>query len=90
MCHNKEKTIKITLEEDCIKQPFLKLYAKLKGKTNGINKPHADESGARYFEREMFRACPCALNNISSQNHIGRGFNEATISETICQTQGKS
>ena len=35
-------------EEDFIQQPFLKLYAKLKGHTNGIQKPHADESGTRW------------------------------------------
>ena len=39
------------LEEDFIKQPFLKLYAKLKGNTHGINKPHDDESGTRDFEQ---------------------------------------
>jgi hypothetical protein len=39
------------VDEDFIKQPFLKLYAKLKGNTNGINKPHADRSRARDFEQ---------------------------------------
>ena len=38
------------LEEDFVKQPFLKLYAKLKGHTHGITKPHADASGTRDFE----------------------------------------
>ena len=57
----KEKKVKIMLEEDFIKQPFLKRYAKLKGNTNGIKKPHADESRTRDFERDLFRACPCAL-----------------------------
>ena len=44
------------MEEDFIEQPFLKRYAKLKAHTNGINKakPHADESGTRYFEKDMF------------------------------------
>ena len=32
--HN--NTVKIMLDEDFIKQPFLKLYAKLEGNTNGI------------------------------------------------------
>ena len=34
-----------------MKKPFLKLYAKLKGSTNGIKKPHADESRTRDFEK---------------------------------------
>ena len=38
-------------EEDFVKQPFLKLYAKHTGNTNGIEKPHADESGTRDFEK---------------------------------------
>ena len=42
------------LEEDFIKQPFLKLYAKLKGNTNGIKQPLADESSARDFDKEFF------------------------------------
>ena len=52
MCLKKETNeVKIILEEDLIKQPFLKLYAKLKGNTNGIKTPHADESGTRVFEK---------------------------------------
>ena len=43
----KRKKVKIILEQDFIKQPFLKLYAKLKGNTHGIKQPHADESGTR-------------------------------------------
>ena len=38
------------LEEDFVKQPFQKLCAKHKGNTNGIQQPHADESGTRDFE----------------------------------------
>ena len=38
------------------RQGKARLYAKLEGNTNGINKPHADESRARDFEKEM---CPC-------------------------------
>ena len=45
--HNNTDTI--ILEEDFIKQQFLNLYAKLKGNTNGIKKPHAHESSAREF-----------------------------------------
>ena len=41
------------LEQDFVKQPCLKLYAKLKEHTNIIKKPHADESGARDFERDF-------------------------------------
>ena len=37
-------------EEDFVKQPFLKLYAKHRGNMNGIEQPHADESGTRDFE----------------------------------------
>ena len=48
------------LQEDFVKQPFPKLYAKLKEHANGIKKPHADESGTRDFERDLFRACPRA------------------------------
>ena len=72
--------VNITLEQDFIKQPFLKLYAKLKRNTNGINKPHADKSGAREFENRFICACPCALRKknkstshwkrISSSNHF--------------------
>ena len=43
--------VKIILEEDFIKPPFLKLHAKLKGNTHGIKQPHADESGTRDFEK---------------------------------------
>ena len=39
------------LEQDFIKQPFLKLYAKLKENTNGIKKPVADKCGAQDFEK---------------------------------------
>ena len=39
------------LDEDFIKQPFLKLYAKLKGHTNGMKTTDADESGPRDFEK---------------------------------------
>ena len=45
----KTNDVKIILEEDFIKQPFLKLYAKLKGNTHGIKRPHADERGTRHF-----------------------------------------
>ena len=45
----KKNEVNILLEEDFIKQPFLKLYAKRKGHTNGINKPHADEKWATGF-----------------------------------------
>ena len=41
------------LEQDFVKQPFLKLYAKLKEHTNGIKTPHADESGTRDFEGDV-------------------------------------
>ena len=58
--HNHTATT--TLDEDFIKQPFLKLYAKVKGNTHEIKKPHADESRTRDVERDLFRACPCALN----------------------------
>ena len=54
MCLKTNTKVKITLDKDFIKQPFLKLYAKLKGNTNGINKPHADESRPRDFEKDMF------------------------------------
>ena len=53
-CALNKKEANITLEEDFIKQPFLTLYAKLKGNTNGINKPHADESSARDFEKDIW------------------------------------
>ena len=49
--HN--NTDKIILEEDFIKQPLLKLYAKLKGNTHGIKKPHAHASGTRDFEKKI-------------------------------------
>ena len=49
------------LAQDFVKQPFLKLYAKLKESTDGIKKADADESGARDFENILFVACPCAL-----------------------------
>ena len=66
--HNK---VKIILEQDFIKQPFLKLYAKLKEHTNGINKPHADESRTRDFEKKRFvRACRCALKKENNKVKI--------------------
>ena len=46
----KNNKVEIILEEDFIEQPFLKLYAKLKGNTNGIKQPHADECRPRDFE----------------------------------------
>ena len=78
----KTNKVKIILEEDFIKQPFLKLYAKLKGNTNGINKPHADKSGTRDFEKHMFCCVSMCLKKeqirksesywrrISSSNHF--------------------
>ena len=42
------------MEKDFIQKPFLKLYATLKGNTNGIKKTHADESSARDFEKGDF------------------------------------
>ena len=53
MCLKQEKNnynVNIILEEEFIKQPFLHRYSKLKGNTNGIKTPHADESRARDFE----------------------------------------
>ena len=38
-------------EEDFVKQPLLTQYAKHKEHTNGIQKPHAHESGTRDFEK---------------------------------------
>ena len=52
--HN--NTDNIILEEDFIKQPLLKLYAKLKGNTNGLELPHADERRPRDFENYI---CCC-------------------------------
>ena len=51
-CALKKKTykVKITLEADFIKHPFLQLYAKLKGNTHDIKKTDADESRPRDFE----------------------------------------
>ena len=49
----KHTKVQIILEEDFIKQPFLKLHATLKGHTHGIKKPHADESRTRDFEKEI-------------------------------------
>ena len=61
------------LEEDFIKQHFLKLYAKLKGNTHGIQQQtHADDSGTRDFEKKNV-ACPCALKK-KKQNKVKGGF----------------
>ena len=51
MCFKKEIILKKknTLDKDFITQPFLKLYAKLKGNTHGIKKPHADGKWATGF-----------------------------------------
>ena len=68
-------------EEDFVKQPFLKLYAKHKGNTNGIETTHADESSARAFEREIYPCVSMCLKKekmkskshwkrISSSNHF--------------------
>ena len=43
-------------EEDFVEQPFLKLYAKLKGNTHEMKTTDADESGLRDFENEI---CCC-------------------------------
>ena len=59
----------ITLDEDFIKQPFLKLYAKLKGNTHGIKKPHADESGARDFEKEIVCCVSMCLKHKQKQSN---------------------
>ena len=78
--HN--NTVKIMLDEDLIKQQFLKLYAKLKGHTHGIKKPHADASGTRDFEKEIWGCVSMCLKTemilkqkshwtrISSSNHF--------------------
>ena len=49
----KNNKVKIMLEQAFVKQPFLKLYAKLEEQTNGIKRPHADESRPRVFEKEI-------------------------------------
>ena len=55
MCLKKRKCkVKITLEADFIKQPFLQVYAKLKGNTNETQQPDAAESRPRDCEKEMF------------------------------------
>ena len=53
MCLKKEtQQVKITLEADFFKQPFLQLYTKLKGKTHEIKQQKdADASRPRDFER---------------------------------------
>ena len=55
------------LEQDFVKQPFLKLYAKLKEHTNGINKPHADESGTWDFEKYIV---PCVSMCLKKETTI--------------------
>ena len=45
--------------------------------------------GHGILKTRFISAGPCALKKKKSKNHIGRGFHQATISETICQTQGK-
>ena len=50
---NNKYKVKITLEADIIKQAFLQLYAKLKGHSNEIKQPDADESRPRDFEKHM-------------------------------------
>ena len=77
MCLKKEKKeVKIILEEDFIKQPFLKLYAKLKGNTNEITKTtHADESGTRDFEKEIYYCVSMCLkkqNKLKSKSYWRR------------------
>ena len=59
--NNNKNEVKIILEEDFIKQPFLKLYAKLKGNTHGIKTPHADKSGTRDFEKEILCCVPMCI-----------------------------
>ena len=79
------------LEQDFVKQPFLKRSAKLKRNTNGINKPHADESGARDFEKEMLCCVAMCLKKQkhNSQHNLGGGVHQATNYESICETQGE-
>ena len=64
-------------EEDFVKQPFLKLYAKHKGNTNGIEKTHADESATRDFEKRDF---VLRVHVPYKRKH------NATMFETICHT----
>ena len=77
----KQNEVNIILEDDFIKQPFLTLYAKLKGNTNGLKKPHAHKSGTRDFEKEIFCCVSMCLKKeqmkpksywkrISSSNHF--------------------
>ena len=54
------------MDKDFIKQPFLKLHATLKGNTNGIKKPHADESGTRDFEKHIV---PCVSMCLTKGNY---------------------
>ena len=88
MCLKKEKhQVKITLEEDFIKQPFLKLYAKLKGNTNGTKKPHADESGARDFEKENY---PCVSMCLKQEtNQVKITMEEDFIKQAFLQLHAK-
>ena len=58
----KNNKVKIILEQDFTKQPFRKLYAKLKENTNGINKPHADKRRTRDFEKGDVPCVSMCLN----------------------------
>ena len=73
-CAKKRNNTKeqITLDEDFITQPFLKLYAKLKGNTHASKKTHAEESGTRHFEKEIWGSVSVCLEQKVKQSHRTR------------------
>ena len=83
----KNNTVKIMSEEDFVEQPFLKLYAKHKGNTHGIKKPHADESVPRDFEKEIY---PCVSMCLKKETYeVKVTFEEDFITQPFMKVYAK-
>ena len=79
------------MEEDFITQPFLKLYAKLKGNTNAIKKPHADKSGTRDFEKKIWGVrvdVPKKRNNTKANITLDEDFIKQPILKLYAKLKG--
>ena len=83
----RKNEVNIILEEDFIKQPFLKLYATLKGNTNGIKTNHMlTKVGHVILKRRCVVACRCALNKKKSVHII---LEEDFIKQPILKLDAK-
>ena len=88
-CALKQNNNKVTIlsEEDFIKQPFLNVYAKLKGNTNVITKNNMlTQVGHGILNKRLFVACPCTL---TENNKVKIILEEEFIEQPILNLYAK-